>query len=44
MAELGVEAFRFEIVETTEDTSQLNVMEKYWQDFLQAKEFGYSVK
>ena len=44
MAELGVEAFTFEIVEITEDTSQLNAMEKYWQDFLQAKEFGYSVK
>jgi len=44
MAELGIEAFTFEIVETTEDTNQLNSMEKYWQEFLQAKEFGYSVK
>jgi hypothetical protein len=42
--ELGIHNFIFEIVEITEDTSKLNEMEKYWQDFYQAKEFGYSIK
>lgn len=42
--EFGLENFSFEIVETTTDTSRLSAMEKYWQDFFQAKEFGYSIK
>lgn len=44
MMELGIENFTFEIVERTTDTSKLNEMEKYWQEFYQAKEFGYSIK
>ena len=39
MMELGIENFTFEIVERTTDTSKLNEMEKYWQEFYQAKEF-----
>lgn len=44
MMELGIENFTFEIVERTTDTSKLNEMEKYWQEFYQAKDFGYSIK
>lgn len=44
MMELKLENFSFEVVETTEDTSRLNEMEKYWQEYLKAKEFGYSMK
>ena len=44
LMKLGVHNFTFEIVETTEDTNKLNDMEKYWQEFLGAKEFGYSVR
>lgn len=44
MAELGVENFNFEIIEVVEDTNRLNELEKYWQEFLQAKEFGFSVR
>jgi len=40
----GITNFTFEIVETTEDTSKLNEMEQYWQDFLSAKDFGFSMK
>jgi hypothetical protein len=42
--ELGIQNFQFEIVEITNDTSKLNEMEKYWQEFFQSKEFGYSIK
>lgn len=44
MKELGVQNFQFEIVETTEDISKLSEMEKYWQEFFQSKEFGFSMK
>ena len=44
MMELGIHNFMFEIVETTTDMTKLNAMEKYWQEFYQAKEFGYSIK
>ena len=44
MMELGIQNFQFEIVEITNDTSKLNEMEKYWQEFFQSKEFGYSIK
>jgi len=40
----GIQNFTFEIVETTEDTNKLNDMEKYWQEFLGAKDFGFSMK
>jgi hypothetical protein len=42
--EEGIQNFTFEIVEETDDTSKLNEMEQYWQEFLGAKEFGYSQK
>lgn len=44
MIESGVENFTFEVLETTEDVSKLNEMEKYWQEFFKAKEFGYSMR
>lgn len=44
MMELGIENFTFEIVQIVEDTSKLNELEKYWQDFYQAKEFGFSMR
>lgn len=44
MMELGIHNFTFEIVETTDDVNRLNDMEKYWQEFYKAKEFGYSMK
>lgn len=40
----GIESFRFEILETTEDTTQLGKMEKYWQEFYKAIESGYSIR
>jgi hypothetical protein len=44
MMEHGIESFQFEVVETTTDTTKLSEMEKYWQEFFKAKEFGYSMK
>lgn len=44
MMDLGIHNFIFEIVETTKDLTRLSEMEKYWQEFYQAKEFGYSIK
>ena len=44
MIESGVENFTFEVLEITEDVSKLNEMEKYWQEFFKAKEFGYSMR
>lgn len=44
MMEHGIDKFMFEIVDTTTDTAKLNEMEKYWQNFFQSKEFGYSMK
>lgn len=43
MLSIGVENFSFEIVEECERTL-LNEREDYWQDYFQAKEFGYSIK
>ena len=43
MLEKGIHNFMFEILETTTDTSKLSAMETYWQDFYQAKSFGYSI-
>lgn len=43
MLSVGVENFSFEIVEECE-RGLLNEREDYWQDYFQAKEFGYSIK
>lgn len=43
MYELGPEQFTFEILEECEK-SLLDSREDYWQEFYQAKEFGYSIK
>ena len=43
MYELGPEQFTFEILEEC-DKSLLDSREDYWQQFYQAKEFGYSIK
>ena len=43
MYELGPEQFIFEILEEC-DKSLLDSREDYWQEFYQAKEFGYSIK
>lgn len=43
MYELGLENFTFEILEEC-DKSLLDSREDYWQEFYQAKEFGYSIK
>lgn len=43
MYELGPEQFTFEILEEC-DKSLLDNREDYWQEFYQAKEFGYSIK
>lgn len=43
MYELGPEQFTFEILEEC-DRSLLDSREDYWQEFYQAKEFGYSIK
>jgi group I intron endonuclease len=42
--EFGIDRFQFEVVETTNDVTKLSEMEKYWQEFFKAKEFGYSMK
>lgn len=44
MLEFGVESFMFEIVEKVEDSTRLNELEKYWQEYFQAKDFGFSVR
>ena len=43
MYELGPEQFTFEVLEEC-DKSLLDSREDYWQEFYQAKEFGYSIK
>lgn len=43
MYELGPEQFTFDILEEC-DKSLLDSREDYWQEFYQAKEFGYSIK
>lgn len=43
MYELGPEQFTFEILEEC-NKSLLDSREDYWQEFYQAKEFGYSIK
>ena len=43
MLSTGVENFSFEIIEEC-DRGLLNEREDYWQDYFQAKEFGYSIK
>ncbi len=43
MLSIGVENFSFEIIEEC-DRGLLNEREDYWQDYFQAKEFGYSIK
>lgn len=43
MYELGPEQFTFEILEEC-DKFLLDSREDYWQEFYQAKEFGYSIK
>lgn len=43
MMELGVENFTFELIEECSQ-EKLNEREDYWQDYFQAKEFGYSIK
>jgi len=43
MQSIGVEKFRFEIIEEC-PINQLNERETYWQEFFGAKEFGYSIK
>lgn len=43
MYEFGPENFTFEILEEC-DKSLLDSREDYWQEFYQAKEFGYSIK
>ena len=43
MLSIGVENFTFEIIEECAG-NLLNDREDYWQEFYQAKEFGYSIK
>lgn len=43
MQEIGPENFIFELLEEC-PRDKLNEREDYWQDFYQAKEFGYSIK
>lgn len=43
MQEIGPENFIFELLEEC-SRDKLNEREDYWQDFYQAKEFGYSIK
>ena len=40
---IGIENVTFEIIQECEQ-SELNKLEKYWQNVLQAKTFGYSIK
>lgn len=39
----GIHNFTFEIIEEC-PREKLNEREDYWQDFYQAKEYGYSIK
>lgn len=43
MMEYGVENFSFEVIEEC-SPAQLNEREQYWQQFFEAKTFGYSIK
>lgn len=43
MSTVGIENFTFEIIEEC-PREALNEREDYWQDFFQAKEFGYSLR
>lgn len=43
MIEYGVENFSFEVIEEC-SPAQLNEREQYWQQFFEAKTFGYSIK
>lgn len=43
MKHIGPENFTFELLEEC-PRAKLNEREDYWQDFYQAKEFGYSIK
>jgi hypothetical protein len=43
MREFGIENFTFEVVDRCEK-DKLNEREQYWQEFYQAKTFGYSIK
>lgn len=43
MAEFGPENFTFEMIEECPG-SQLNEREDFWQDYFQARTFGYSIK
>lgn len=43
MMDLGVENFSFELIEECPH-EKLNEREDYWQEYFQAKEFGYSIK
>lgn len=43
MLSIGVENFTFEVIEECAG-NLLNDREDYWQEFYQAKEFGYSIK
>ena len=43
MKNFGVENFTFEIIEECEK-NKLNEREQFWQNFYQAKTFGYSIK
>lgn len=44
MIEKGIENYTFEVLETTKDVERLSEMERYWQDFFKAREFGYSMR
>ena len=43
MLTFGVENFTFEIIEECE-REQLDEREQYWQEYFQARSFGYSIK
>ena len=43
MLTFGVENFTFEIIEECEK-EQLDEREQYWQEYFQARSFGYSIK
>ena len=43
MLTFGVENFTFEIIEECE-REQLGEREQYWQEYFQARSFGYSIK
>jgi len=43
MKKFGVENFTFEVIEECPQ-EKLNQREDYWQNFYNAKEYGYSIK